>query len=218
MSALAGAVGGGLMGIIGSSINNWQNYQMNAQLASQQFGYNQALLGAQIQAQKDLTLMGQNFNMMMQANSFQHDRNMLEAQVQAQAQAQQNAINIKSAQLQAAGYTKADAVRMAYGQAPTRTLDWSGTRYYAPSAPVTGFSGGFSPSYTSGLRSYTPMAATGSYPVGGVSLSALRGWLPGRRGSWSPAQTTSSFGTPGSYRPLNSPSGLSLPKVGESSV
>nr|ATI21292.1 small basic protein [Murine norovirus] len=204
-SALFGAVGGGLMGIIGNSLSTLQNYQANKQLAAQQFGYNTALLQAQVQAQKDLTLMGQNFNQQLQANSFQHDLAMLDAQVRAQAQAQENAINIRAAQLESAGFSRSDAVRLASGQQPTKAMDWSGTRYYAASQPVTGFSGGFTPSYTSGRQMVARPVDTSALPVSGTRLPSLRG------GSWSPTDFTP--GTQGTY---TNGRFVSFPKIGSS--
>lgn len=203
--ALFGAIGGGLMGIIGNSISNVQNLQANKQLAAQQFGYNSSLLATQIQAQKDLTLMGQQFNQQLQANSFKHDLEMLGAQVQAQAQAQANAINIKTAQLQAAGFSKSDAARLALGQQPTRTVDWSGTRYYTANQPVTGFSGGFTPSYTPGRQMTSRPVDTSPLPVSGGRLPSLRG------GSWSPRDYTPA--TQGTY---TNGRFVTFPKIGSS--
>ncbi|ABU55614.1 small basic protein [Murine norovirus GV/CR10/2005/USA] len=203
--ALFGAIGGGLMGIIGNSISTVQNLQANKQLAAQQFGYNSSLLATQIQAQKDLTLMGQQFNQQLQANSFKHDLEMLGAQVQAQAQAQENAINIRSAQLQAAGFSKSDAVRLASGQQPTKSVDWSGTRYYTANQPVTGFSGGFTPSYTPGRQMTSRPVDTSPLPVLGGRLPSLRG------GSWSPRDYTPA--TQGTY---TNGRFVSLPKIGSS--
>lgn len=203
--ALFGAIGGGLMGIIGNSISNVQNLQANKQLAAQQFGYNSSLLATQIQAQKDLTLMGQQFNQQLQASSFKHDLEMLGAQVQAQAQAQANAINIKTAQLQAAGFSKSDAARLALGQQPTRTVDWSGTRYYTANQPVTGFSGGFTPSYTPGRQMTSRPVDTSPLPVSGGRLPSLRG------GSWSPRDYTPA--TQGTY---TNGRFVTFPKIGSS--
>lgn len=203
--ALFGAIGGGLMGIIGNSISAVQNLQANKQLAAQQFGYNSSLLATQVQAQKDLTLMGQQFNQQLQANSFKHDLNMLEAQVRAQAQAQENAVNIKTAQLQAAGFSRSDAIRLATGQQPTRSVDWSGTRYFTANQPVTGFSGGFTPSYTQGTRMVARSVDTSSLPVSGGRMPSLRG------GSWSPRDYTPQ--TQGTY---TNGRFVAFPKIGSS--
>lgn len=203
--ALFGAIGGGLMGIIGNSISNIQNLQANKQLAAQQFGYNSSLLATQIQAQKDLTLMGQQFNQQLQTNSFKHDMEMLGAQVQAQAQAQKNAVDIKTAQLQAAGFSKSDAARLALGQQPTRSVDWSGTRYYTAEQPVTGFSGGFTPSYTPGRQMTSRPVDTSPLPISGGRLPSLRG------GSWSPRDHTPA--TQGTY---TNGRFVSFPKIGSS--
>nr|AET79285.1 small basic protein [Murine norovirus] len=204
-SAIAGAIGGGLMGIIGNSLSTWQNLQANKQLAAQQFGYNSALLQTQVQAQKDLTLMGQSFNQQLQANSFQHDLRMLEAQVQAQAQAQQNAMDIRASQLEKAGFSRSDAIRLASGQQPTKAVDWSGTRYYTANQPVTGFSGGFSPGYTSGRQMVARSVDTSPLPTSGIRVPSLRG------GSWSPAEYTPN--TQGTY---TNGRFVSFPKIGSS--
>nr|QTX13130.1 VP2 [Norovirus GVI] len=124
------------------------------------------------------------YNQQLQSNSFQHDKEMLEAQVQATKRLQAEMIAIKSAALRAGGFTDADAARGAIGAPMTKIVDWNGTRYWAPGAMKTStYSGQFSsqPSLMR-QRSIHPKSAT----PGGTS-SEGHPTAPGTRGS---ARTT----------------------------
>nr|AUA18029.1 VP2 [Norovirus GVI] len=77
------------------------------------------------------------YNQQLQSNSFQHDKEMLEAQVGATKRLQAEMIAIKSAALRAGGFSDADAARGAIGAPMTKLVDWNGTRYWAPGAMKT---------------------------------------------------------------------------------
>nr|ALQ12261.1 small basic protein VP2 [Norovirus cat/GVI.2/TE/77-13/ITA] len=82
------------------------------------------------------------YNQQLQSNSFQHDKDMLAAQVAATKHLQQAMIGVKQDVLRQAGFTDADAARGAIGAQMTRMVDWNGTRYYAPNAMrASGYSG-----------------------------------------------------------------------------
>nr|QVU61691.1 VP2 [Norovirus GII]QVU61694.1 VP2 [Norovirus GII]QVU61697.1 VP2 [Norovirus GII]UHH89720.1 VP2 [Norovirus GII] len=83
-------------------------------------------------------------NKQLQSASFQHDKDMLQAQVAATKQLQAEMIAIKQGILTAGGFSPTDAARGAVGAPMTKVLDWSGTRYWAPnSTRTTGYSGQF---------------------------------------------------------------------------
>nr|BEI74146.1 minor capsid protein [Norovirus GII] len=83
-------------------------------------------------------------NKQLQTASFQHDKDMLRAQVDATKQLQAEMIAIKQGILTAGGFSPADAARGAVGAPLTKVLDWSGTRYWAPnSTKTTSYSGQF---------------------------------------------------------------------------
>nr|AWR17433.1 VP2 [Norovirus GII] len=83
-------------------------------------------------------------NKQLQSASFQHDKDMLQAQVAATKQLQADMIAIKQGILTAGGFSPTDAARGAVGAPMTKVLDWSGTRYWAPnSTRTTGYSGQF---------------------------------------------------------------------------
>nr|QPJ59084.1 VP2 [Norovirus GII] len=83
-------------------------------------------------------------NKQLQSASFQHDKDMLQAQVAATKQLQADMIAIKQGILTAGGFSPTDAARGAVGAPMTKVLDWSGTRYWAPnSTKTTSYSGQF---------------------------------------------------------------------------
>lgn len=115
--AFASAVGSSIAGAIGQTTGNILTQ-------AQQFEYNKQL----------------------QANSFQHDKEMLEAQVKTSIKLAEQQLGLRYNILRAGGYTAVDAARGALGAPTTRVLDWNGTRNYAPSAAVTStFAGTFAP-------------------------------------------------------------------------
>lgn len=86
-------------------------------------------------------------NKQLQSASFQHDKEMLQAQVNATKQLQSEMIALKQGVLAAGGFSPTDAARGAIGAPMTKVLDWSGTRYWAPnSTKTTGYSGQFTSS------------------------------------------------------------------------
>nr|ATI16388.1 VP2 [Norovirus GII] len=83
-------------------------------------------------------------NKYLQSASFNHDKEMLQAQIQATKQLQADMIAIKQGVLTAGGFSPTDAARGAINAPMTKALDWSGTRYWAPNATATtSMSGGF---------------------------------------------------------------------------
>lgn len=87
------------------------------------------------------------FNKQLQMASFKHDKEMLQSQVLATKQLQQEMMNIKQGVLTAGGFSPADAARGAVNAPMTKILDWNGTRYWAPnSMKTTSYSGQFSSS------------------------------------------------------------------------
>nr|AAX32878.1 VP2 small basic protein [Norovirus swine/GII/OH-QW101/03/US] len=85
------------------------------------------------------------FNKKLQSASFAHDREMLQAQVAATRQLQQDMIKIKEDTLMLAGFSPSDAARGSVNAPMTKVLDWNGTRYWAPGAMRTSsYSGRFS--------------------------------------------------------------------------
>nr|QPJ59213.1 VP2 [Norovirus GII] len=86
-------------------------------------------------------------NKQLQSASFQHDKEMLQSQVQATKQLQADMISIKQGILTAGGFSPTDAARGAINAPMTKVLDWSGTRYWAPnSTRTTSYSGQFTSS------------------------------------------------------------------------
>nr|ATE49952.1 capsid protein VP2 [Norovirus GII.17] len=86
-------------------------------------------------------------NKQLQSASFQHDKEMLQAQVRATKQLQSEMIALKQGVLAAGGFSPTDAARGSIGAPMTKVLDWSGTRYWAPnSTKTTGYSGQFTSS------------------------------------------------------------------------
>nr|AGT62524.1 minor capsid protein [Norovirus Hu/GII.2/TCH-560/USA/2002] len=84
------------------------------------------------------------FNQQLQQNSFNHDKEMLQAQIQATKQLQADMMAIKQGVLTAGGFSPADAARGAVNAPMTQALDWNGTRYWAPSSMrTTSYSGRF---------------------------------------------------------------------------
>nr|QPJ59138.1 VP2 [Norovirus GII] len=84
------------------------------------------------------------FNRQLQQNSFNHDKEMLQAQIQATKQLQADMMAIKQGVLTAGGFSPADAARGAVNAPMTQALDWNGTRYWAPSSMrTTSYSGRF---------------------------------------------------------------------------
>nr|ACC69024.1 small basic protein [Norovirus pig/GII.11/F18-10/2005/CAN] len=85
------------------------------------------------------------FSKKLQSFSFAHDKEMLQAQVDATKQLQQDLIQLKQDTLLSAGYLPADAARGSLGVPMTKALDWNGTRYRAPNSMGTSsYSGRFS--------------------------------------------------------------------------
>nr|ACY00633.1 minor structural protein [Norovirus Hu/GII.4/Beijing/55185/2008/CHN] len=85
------------------------------------------------------------FTKQLQSASFQHDKDMLQAQINATKQLQSDMMAIKAGVLTAGGFSPADAARGAVNAPMTKVLDWSGTRYWAPnSTKTTSQSGQFS--------------------------------------------------------------------------
>ncbi|ANS11345.1 capsid protein VP2 [Norovirus Hu/GII.6/186/2005/USA] len=85
------------------------------------------------------------FNKQLQLASFKHDKEMLQSQVLATKQLQQEMMNIRQGVLTAGGFSPTDAARGAVNAPMTKILDWNGTRYFAPnSMKTTSYSGQFS--------------------------------------------------------------------------
>nr|AAL13017.1 minor structural protein [Norwalk-like virus NLV/Port Canaveral/301/1994/US] len=83
-------------------------------------------------------------NKQLQQASFNHDKEMLLAQIQATKQLQADMIALRQGVLTAGGFSPTDAARGAVNAPMTQVLDWNGTRYWAPGATkTTTFSGGF---------------------------------------------------------------------------
>nr|QBR98794.1 VP2 [Norovirus GII]QBR98797.1 VP2 [Norovirus GII] len=83
-------------------------------------------------------------NKYLQNASFAHDKEMLQAQVEATKKLQAEMIAIKQGVLTAGGFSPSDAARGAINAPMTKVLDWNGTRYWAPNATsTTSMSGGF---------------------------------------------------------------------------
>lgn len=84
------------------------------------------------------------FNKQLQLASFKHDKEMLQSQVLATKQLQQEMMNIRQGVLSAGGFSPTDAARGAVNAPMTKILDWNGTRYFAPnSMKTTSYSGQF---------------------------------------------------------------------------
>nr|ADF45587.1 minor capsid protein VP2 [Norwalk-like virus] len=85
------------------------------------------------------------FNKQLQLASLKHDKEMLQSQVLATKQLQQEMMNIRQGVLTAGGFSPTDAARGAVNAPTTKILDWNGTRYFAPnSMKTTSYSGQFS--------------------------------------------------------------------------
>nr|BAE92971.1 unnamed protein product [Norovirus swine/K5/JP] len=122
------------------------------------------------------------FNKKLQSFSFAHDKEMLQAQVDATRQLQQDLIQLKQDTLLSAGYLPADAARGSLGVPMTKALDWNGTRYWAPNSMGTSsYSGRFSrPAANLTLQSpqpsrqppKTPTPAPGSTSASSASSSS----------------------------------------------
>nr|ATN23600.1 ORF3 [Norovirus GII] len=82
------------------------------------------------------------FSSNLQQSSFQHDKEMLQAQVEATKKLQQEMMRVKQAMLLEGGFSETDAARGAINAPMTKTLDWSGTRYWAPDARTTTYNAG----------------------------------------------------------------------------
>nr|UYR50060.1 VP2 [Norovirus GII]UYR50063.1 VP2 [Norovirus GII]UYR50066.1 VP2 [Norovirus GII]UYR50069.1 VP2 [Norovirus GII]UYR50072.1 VP2 [Norovirus GII] len=121
------------------------------------------------------------FNRQLQNASFAHDKDMLQAQIQATKQLQRDMMAIKQEVLTAGGFSPADAARGAVGAPMTKLVDWSGTRYWAPnSMKTTGYSGTFSSQPISQLATQpkvvkqpAPGKNPPSVPSSGSSVSSL---------------------------------------------
>nr|AUO60025.1 VP2 minor structural protein [California sea lion norovirus] len=114
-----------------------------------------ALIGAGANAINQRVEFG--YNQALQQNSFRHDKEMLQAQVQATKQLQAEMIGIKQGVLSAAGFSDSDAARGAVNAPMTKAIDWNGTRYYAPnSMGATSYSGQFTHQVTARQRVQVP--------------------------------------------------------------
>nr|UUV60896.1 VP2 [Norovirus GII] len=83
-------------------------------------------------------------NKYLQNASFNHDKEMLNAQIEATKKLQADMIAIKQGVLTAGGFSPTDAARGAINAPMTKVLDWNGTRHWAPGATsTTSMSGGF---------------------------------------------------------------------------
>nr|ATN23603.1 ORF3 [Norovirus GII] len=82
------------------------------------------------------------FSSNLQQASFQHDKEMLQAQIEATKKLQQEMMRVKQAMLLEGGFSETDAARGAINAPMTKTLDWSGTRYWAPDARTTTYNAG----------------------------------------------------------------------------
>nr|ACT52404.1 minor structural protein [Norovirus Hu/CHN42973/CZ05] len=122
------------------------------------------------------------FNKQLQSASFAHDKEMLQAQIQATSQLQRDMMAIKQEVLTAGGFSHADAARGAVGAPMTKLIDWSGTRYWAPnSMRTTGYSGTFTSQappqftpYSKGAGKQSPSGAVSPSISSGSSVSSLR--------------------------------------------
>ncbi|ACT76143.1 VP2 [Norovirus Hu/GII.4/CHDC2094/1974/US] len=113
------------------------------------------------------------FSSNLQQASFQHDKEMLQAQIDATQKLQQGLMQIKQAVLLEGGFSAADAARGAINAPMTKTLDWSGTRYWAPEARVTTYNAGhFSPSQPSRTPSGRISSVTSASVRNSPSLSS----------------------------------------------
>nr|QPJ59486.1 VP2 [Norovirus GII] len=111
------------------------------------------------------------FNQKLQQNSFNHDKEMLQAQIQATKQLQADMMAIKQGVLTAGGFSPADAARGAVNAPMTQALDWNGTRYWAPnSMRTTSYSGKFTS--TAPVRQ-ADFQHTQSRPSSGSSVSSF---------------------------------------------
>nr|QHB21308.1 VP2 [Norovirus GVI] len=130
------------------------------------------------------------YNQQLQSNSFQHDKDMLAAQVAATKHLQQAMIGVKQDVLRQAGFTEADAARGAIGAQMTKMVDWNGTRYYAPNAMRTsGYSGMATNQLTFSRRPTTaPETNTATKPE--ISRAVLGGAHSTSTGSWGQPQAS----------------------------
>lgn len=141
-------------------------------------------------------------NKQLQAASFQHDKDMLRAQVNATKQLQSDMIAIKQGILTAGGFSPTDAARGAVGAPMTKVLDWSGTRYWAPnSTKTTSYSGQFtstpvhtpnlsSKPKTTSVRSPPPSSSSGSVYSLATQSTSLSGPSSGSSASSASTQST----------------------------
>ncbi|AWR17594.1 VP2 [Norovirus GII] len=146
------------------------------------------------------------FNKQLQMASFKHDKEMLQSQVLATKQLQQEMMNIRQGVLTAGGFSPADAARGAVNAPMTKILDWNGTRYWAPnSMKTTSYSGQFSssPVHKSPAPSHTALpksrlqndsASVYSFPSSASSQSTHSTVLSA--GTGSSRSTSTSTATP----------------------
>lgn len=94
------------------------------------------------------------FNRQLQEASFKHDKEMLNAQINATTKLQRDMIAIKQGVLTAGGFSPTDAARGSINAPTTKILDWNGSRYWAPgSMRTTAYSGNF---ISQGVKQPTP--------------------------------------------------------------
>lgn len=134
------------------------------------------------------------FNKQLQMASFKHDKEMLQSQVLATKQLQQEMMNIKQGVLTAGGFSPADAARGAVNAPMTKILDWNGTRYWAPnSMKTTSYSGQFSSSPVHRLSAASQHAAPPKSKLQSDSVSVYSS--PSTVSSQSTRSTVLSSGT-----------------------
>nr|ACT52410.1 minor structural protein [Norovirus Hu/CHN41808/LL04] len=134
--------------------------------------------------------------------SFNHDKEMLQAQVQATKQLQADMIALRQGVLTAGGFSPTDAARGAVNAPMTQVLDWNGTRYWAPGATkTTTFSGGLTGS--SHARTDLPRKA----PATSASVPAPRS----SSSSASTVSTRSTLVSGSSNFPSSTKSSISVP-------
>nr|CRL46974.1 capsid protein VP2 [Norovirus GII/Hu/NL/2014/GII.2/Groningen] len=137
-------------------------------------------------------------NKQLQQASFNHDQEMLQAQIQATKQLQADMIALRQGVLTAGGFSPTDAARGAVNAPMTQVLDWSGTRYWAPGATkTTAFSGGFTSSPNTRTivpkkTSATPASTSVSRPSSLASTASTRSTFVSGTSSLS-SSTRSSF-------------------------
>ncbi|QDR48001.1 VP2 [Norovirus GIX] len=137
------------------------------------------------------------YNRHLQSASFQHDKDMLNSQVEATKHLQREMMAIKEGMLLKGGFSPTDAARGAVNAPMTQILDWNGTRYWAPGAmKTTAYSGRFVSQSTHRPipnvvhKSDGPIHQTGSTTGSISSLSTSSTRVPSSTSSSSSASRT----------------------------